>query len=218
MRPWRDRPHGGRSQSRGAGTASVGAHDMNTAITEATQGLFRLLAADIRAKAVWLYGSLSRVNLLKAMCTDGTFSMILYRLMQASRRRGLVPLTMLFNKLNVVFGHCIIGRNADFGPGFVLIHSFGVVINSAVRGGRDIKIEHLVTIGADKGLSPVLGNNVFVGVAARIIGGVKVGDNVRIGANAVVVSDIPDGVTAVGIPAKPIGRGETESPGDGEYI
>ena len=59
--------------------------------------------------------------------------MILYRLMQWSRRRRLTPLEFLFNKLNVICCNCIIGRGAEFGPGFVLIHSTGVVINGAVR-------------------------------------------------------------------------------------
>ena len=82
--------------------------------------------------------------------------MILYRLMQASQRSHLGLLAMLFNKLNV-FGSCIIGRGAEFGPGFVLIHSQGVVINGSVRGGRDIKIEHVLiqcVTGEEKGVAP----------------------------------------------------------------
>ena len=166
------------------------------------QGLFRLLISDLRAKAEWVYGSVSRRNVLKALLTDGTFAMIMYRLMQWAQRRRLVPLAMIFNKLNGFFGRCIIGRNAQFGPGFVLIHSYGVVINSNVRGGRDVKIEHAVTIGAEKNAAPELGDNVFIGAGAKIIGGVKLGSNVRVGANAVVVHDVPDGATAVGIPAR----------------
>jgi serine O-acetyltransferase len=165
-------------------------------------GLFGLIASDVRAKAQWLYGSSSGRNILKALGTDGTFAMLVYRLMQSTQRLGLAPLAMLCNKLNAVFGRCIIGRNAQFGPGFVLIHSYGVVINSSVRGGRDVKLEHLVTIGAEKDAAPLLGENVFVGAGAKIIGGVRIGSNVRIGANAVVVDDVPDGATAVGVPAR----------------
>ena len=58
---------------------------------------------------------------MKAATTDGSFAMVTYRLMQASQRIGLTPLAMIFNKLNVIFGGCIIGRGADFGCGFVLI-------------------------------------------------------------------------------------------------
>lgn len=62
-------------------------------------------------------------------------------------------------------------------------------------------IQHGVTIGENNGLSPVIGHNCFIGARAIIIGGITIGDNVRIGAGAVVVSDIPDNCTAVGVPA-----------------
>ena len=166
--------------------------------------MLALISSDIRAKAVWLYEDTSPQALLKAWLTDGTFAMIVYRLMQASHRCHLSPLVMLFNKINTVFGRCIIGRGAEFGPGFVLIHSYGVVINSSVRGGRGVKIEHLVTIGAEAGDSPSLGDNVFVGAGAKIVGPITIGNNVKIGANAVVTKDIPDNTTAVGIPAKAV--------------
>ena len=163
---------------------------------------WRLMRADVAAKAVWLYGGASRRNVLKALTTDGTFAMIVFRLMEAAHRAGMTPLAMIFNKLNVVCGRCIIGRGAAFGPGFVLVHSYGVVINAAVRGGRDVKIEHLVTVGAEKGQAPVLGDDVFLGAGCKVLGGVKVGSRVKVGANAVVVKDVPDDATAVGIPAE----------------
>ena len=161
---------------------------------------------DIRAKARWLYGDDSTRNVLKALCTDGTFAMICYRCMQWCNHARLHPLTMLLNKLNVWFGNCIIGRAADFGPEFVLIHSTGVVINSDVKGGRGIKIEHQVTIGAEKGCAPTLGAGVFIGAGAKVLGGITVGDNVKIGANAVVVADVLSGMTVVGVPARPVER------------
>lgn len=171
--------------------------------------VFRLIRSDIRAKAMWLYGNASWRSFVKARFTDGTQAMIVYRLMQASQRLGLTPLAMAFNKLNVMFGGCIIGRGADFGPEFVLVHSQGVVINTAVRGGRHVVIEHQVTVGAEKGTAPVLGDDVFVGAGAKIIGGVRVGSGAKIGANAVVVDDVPDGATAVGVPARVVGTKET---------
>ncbi len=128
--------------------------------------------------------------------------MVVYRCMQWSQKHRLAPVAMLFNKINVWFGGCVIGRGADFGPGFVLIHSNGVVINTSVRGGEDVFIEHQVTIGAEKGEAPVLGNNVFIGAGAKIVGAVRIGNDVKIGANAVVTKDLPDGATAVGVPAR----------------
>ena len=163
-----------------------------------------LIADDVRAKAAWLYGRDDWRARVAALFTDGTFAMVVYRLMQASQRLRLAPLAMLFNKLNVICGGCIIGRGAVFGPRFVLVHSQGVVINTAVVGGSDVRIEHQVTIGAERDRSPRVGDDVFIGAGAKIVGAVTVGSHVRIGANAVVVDDIPDGVTAVGIPARPL--------------
>lgn len=137
---------------------------------------------------------------------DGTFAMVVYRLMQASQRRRLAPLSMLFNKINSVLGGCIIGRGADFNEEFVLLHSNGVVINSDVRGGRRIFLEHQVTIGSDNGKSPVLGDDVYIGCGAKILGDIRIGSRVRIGANAVVVHDVENGCTVVGIPARVIQR------------
>jgi serine O-acetyltransferase len=115
---------------------------------------------------------------------------------------------MVFNKLNAIFCNCIIGRGAEFGPGFVLIHSTGVVINGQVRGGSNVHIEHQVTIGAERGQSPHLGDDLFVGAGAKVIGPVQVGDGARIGANAVVVHDIPPHSTVVGNPARVVRRRE----------
>jgi serine O-acetyltransferase len=163
--------------------------------------LARLIWSDLRAKAFWCYDSQSRKTVVKVLLTDGTAAMIWYRLMQWARRWRLAPLEMLFNRTNTIFCGCIIGRGAEFGPGFVLIHSLGVVINGNVRGGSGVKIEHQVTIGAEKRKSPVLGNDVFIGAGAKIIGAVTIGDGARVGANAVVLKDVPAGATVVGIPA-----------------
>lgn len=161
---------------------------------------FRLIASDLKAKAQWCYESSGWKAVVKVMLTDGTPAMIWYRFMQGARRWRLVPLEMVFNRCNTMFCGCIIGRGAEFGPGFVLIHSLGVVINGNVRGGSNIKIEHQVTIGAEKRQTPVIGDDVFLGAGAKIIGGITLGEGVRVGANAVVVKDIPAFATVVGIP------------------
>lgn len=181
------------------------------------KGIFSMIAADIRAKARWCYGDAGFGNVVKTLLTDGTAAMVLYRLMQWSRRWRLVPLTMVFNKMNGVLCQCIIGRGAEFGRGFVLIHSQGVVINSAVRGGERVHIEHQVTIGAERGESPVLGDDVFVGAGAKVIGAVRIGNGARIGANAVVVDDVPDHATVVGIPARVVRQrtAATDDAGEG---
>lgn len=168
--------------------------------------LRQLVASDLRAKALWCYGRTRWTDLVKTLLTDGTAAMLWYRLMQWSRRWRLVPLEMLCNKLNAICCNCIIGRGAEFGPAFVLIHSTGIVINGRVRGGEHVYLEHQVTIGAERRQSPQLGDHVFIGAGAKIVGPVSLGSGSRIGANAVVLHDIPAGATAVGIPAKVVRR------------
>ncbi len=172
--------------------------------------LFATILEDLRSKAIWCYQSDRWPAVLRALMTDGSAAMILYRLMQRSRRWRLAPLEMLFNKLNAAFCNCIIGRGAEFGPGFVLIHSTGVVINGSVRAGRGVHLEHQVTLGAERRRSPVLGDDVFIGAGAKVIGAVTIGDGVRVGANAVVLESIPAHHTAVGIPARAIPRRDAD--------
>ena len=179
-------------------------------------GLFRLLVADIRAKAKWVYEKDRGVAMLKVLLTDGTMGMIWYRCMQWSRRYRLVPLEMLFNKMNAWFCNCIIGRGAEFGAGFVLIHSTGIVINGCVRGGTNIFLEHQVTIGAERRQMPVLGNDIFIGAGAKILGSVTIGDGARVGANAVVVKDVPAYCTVVGIPAQVVRQRQQKEEANGE--
>lgn len=178
----------------------------------------RLIVSDLRAKGEWCYESRGWKAVIKVLMTDGTPAMILYRLMQWSRRWRLYPLELFFNRCNTIFCSCIIGRGAEFGPGLVLIHSLGVVINGNVRGGSGVKIEHQVTIGAEKRQTPVLGDDVFIGAGAKIIGPVTIGRGVRIGANAVVVKDIPDFATVVGIPPAQVIKLRDPSKSEGDQI
>ena len=174
----------------------------STSSCEQAAPLHKAIAQDLRSKALWCYESDRWPAVVKAIFTDGTMAMVLYRLMQWSHHQGLLPLELLFNRLNAIICNCIIGRGAEFGPGFVMIHATGVVINARVRGGSGIHIEHQVTIGADKRRSPTLGSDIFVGAGAKIIGPVSVGNGARVGANAVVVNDVPAHHTAVGVPAR----------------
>ncbi len=80
---------------------------------------------------------------------------------------------------------------------------FGILISQGAVIGRNCTVFHHVTIGSNtlkdsrRPGSPVLGDNVFIGAGAKVIGGIKVGNNVRIGANCVVVDDVPDDCTVV---------------------
>ena len=166
------------------------------------------LIKDFKYKAQCYYNQSDFKSVFKVLWRDGSSSVVLYRIAQFFSKIGLGLIGFLFLDINKFLNGCVIGRNADFDSGFVLMHPIGVVINSGVKGGKNIVIESGVVIGAAKnGLPvevPMLGNDIFIGSGAKILGGIKIGNHVKIGANAVVVNDIPNGATVVGIPARVI--------------
>lgn len=104
------------------------------------------------------------------------------------------------------------------GPGLMVLHFGGVVINGAAVIGTDCTLHHEVTIGnrISGGGSPVIGDRVMIGVGARVLGEIQVGNDAEIGANAVVLSSLPDGAVAVGIPARVVRvKPEARSPQGG---
>ncbi len=162
-----------------------------------------MIINDIRAKARWLYGGDSTLLFLRACLSDATLSMVLYRLMAfCIRFKILFPLAYVFHKLNAIICGCVIGVNATFGNNFIILHSVGVVVNSAVKAGDDIVLESGVVIGAEKGKSPQIGSRVFFGAGAKVVGSVLIENDVVIGANAVVVKDVKNKTVVGGIPAK----------------
>jgi serine O-acetyltransferase len=151
-------------------------------------------------------------SILRIALADGTIANLLYRFQSAFVRWKLLPLALLVHYLNKWLNGCVIGVKAEFGLGLVLVHPVGVVVNSAVRGGKNICIESGVVIGDNRGRIPVLGDDIFIGSGAKIIGGVRLGSGSRVGANAVVLHSVPDGCTVVGIPARPVATAQTSDP------
>ncbi|MEM7675037.1 MAG: serine acetyltransferase [Myxococcota bacterium] len=91
----------------------------------------------------------------------------------------------------------------QLGGGLLLPHPQGVVIHGDAIIGANCLIMSQVTIGVTRrGGPPVIGGAVDIGTGAKILGAIKIGDGAQIGANAVVLTDIPAGATAVGIPAR----------------
>jgi serine O-acetyltransferase len=164
--------------------------------------MFETVIQDLRRKAAWYEYPDTTRSMLRMLFSDGSTAQILYRAMRFCQTHHLKLLAFFLYRLNAAIGHLVIGRDAEFGPGLVILHSFGIVVNSSVRAGKNLVMEHGVTIGAEKGQSPLLGDNVFIGAGAKIIGPVRIGSDVKIGANAVVTRDLPDGATAVGVPAR----------------
>lgn len=94
-----------------------------------------------------------------------------------------------------------------FGPGLSIAHYGALVVNSKAKIGCNCRIHAMVVIGATDGDpgAPVIGDNVYIGSGAKIIGNIHIADNVAIGANAVVVKSIEEpGTTWAGVPARKI--------------
>lgn len=110
---------------------------------------------------------------------------------------------ILFKCVQIVTGvelpcQAVIGRN------FVIDHFGGIIISEYATFGDDCRIRQGVTVGlknVDEPVAPVIGNNVEICAGAKVMGGISIGNNVIIGANAVVITDVPDDSIAVGVPA-----------------
>ncbi len=110
--------------------------------------------------------------------------------------------------MRVIFA-CDIPYKTKIGEGTLFPHhALGIVIHPEAEIGKKCILEQNVTIGGRSGLTvlPQIGDNVLIGAGAIIIGPVKIGNNVQIGAGAVVVNDVPDDCVVIGVPAKIIKR------------
>lgn len=127
-----------------------------------------------------------------------------YRVRPALLRKFFSVLyKILFKFVQIVTG-IELPCEVEIGRGFVIDHFGGIVISGYARFGDNCRIRNGVVVGLKKvgePCAPVIGNNVDIGAGAKILGPIRVGDNVFIGANAVVICDVPDNSIAVGVPA-----------------
>ena len=111
----------------------------------------------------------------------------------------------LVSQLGRFFTGIEIHPGAKIGKGLFIDHGMGVVIGETAEIGDNVTIYHGVTLGGtgkDKGKRhPTIGNDVIIGCGAKILGPISIGDGAKIGANSVVLKNVPKGKTAVGIPA-----------------
>lgn len=133
---------------------------------------------------------------------------LLCRISHELYRRRLKPIAKIFSLLNFFAFGIEISVRCSIGPGLFLPHTQGTVIG-AWSIGANATIFQGVTLGSkeldfkySKTSRPILGRNVLVGAGAKVLGGIKIEDDVTIGANSVVLSDVARGCIVVGIPAR----------------
>ena len=150
----------------------------------------------------------------------GVKAVFLHRVANFFHIAGFHLIARMISQTTRFFTGIEIHPGANIGKNLFIDHGMGVVIGETSEIGNDVTIYHAVTLG---GISPsvdserqrhekrhpTIGDNVVIGSGAQIIGPVKVGNGARIAANAVVVKDVPDDATMVGVPAKVVKTSNT---------
>ena len=136
----------------------------------------------------------------------GVHAIINHRIAHFFYRHHLFFLARLVSQLSRHFTGIEIHPGATIGRRFVIDHGMGIVIGETAEVGDDVLLYHGVTLGGtgkDQGKRhPTIGNNVLIGCGAKVLGPFKVGDGSRIASNSVVLSEVPENATAVGVPAR----------------
>ena len=148
----------------------------------------------------------AKSDLEVALLYSGFHAVTVHRLSHKLHKRGYHFSARALSQMTKFFTGIEIHPGAKIGKGVFIDHGTGVVIGETAEVGDNCTIYQGVTLGGtgkDQGKRhPTIGNNVLVSTGAKVLGPFKVGDNARIAANAVVLSEVPDNATAVGIPAQ----------------
>ena len=147
-----------------------------------------------------------KVFKIKNVCLNPSFYLIVFFRLSSflkSHHIHIIPQIITFIE-SIIFSSSI-HHSAKIGPGLLIPHSFCIVIAGEAEIGNNATIFHEVTIGGNakkQDGAPKIGNNVTMYAGAKILGPINIGDNVRIGANSVVLNSVPDNVLTVGNPAR----------------
>ena len=127
-----------------------------------------------------------------------------YRVRPALLRKFFSALYKMCFKLIQIITGIELPCEAEIGRNFVIDHFGGIIVSGYTLIGDNCRIRNGVTIGlrrVEEKVAPVIGDNVDIGAGAKLLGPIRIGNNVVIGANAVVITDVPDDSIAVGVPA-----------------
>ncbi|BAZ07867.1 serine O-acetyltransferase [Calothrix sp. NIES-3974] len=148
------------------------------------------------------------------LCYPGLHALFLYRIAHYLYLRNILVLPRLISHLARFLTGIEIHPGAKIGHGVFIDHGIGVVVGETAIIGDYVLIYQGVTLGGtgkETGKRhPTLGNNVVVGAGAKVLGNIHIGDRVRVGAGSVVLRDVPDDCTVVGIPGRNICRNGNE--------
>ena len=174
--------------------------------------MFRHLREDIAS--VFDRDPAARTTWEVLTCYPGLHALLFHRLGHWLWSHGLRWLGRLTSHVGRWLTGIEIHPGATIGRRVFIDHGMGVVIGETAEVGEDTTLYHGVTLGGttwNKGKRhPTLGRNVVVGAGAKILGPIKVGDGAKIGSNAVVVKDVPEGATVVGIPGRIVEAGPSK--------
>lgn len=144
----------------------------------------------------------------KFFSSKGYAAVRYYRISNLLYKKGHKILAHLVHNISVKSTGADISEAASIGNNFYVPHPVGIVIGGAAHIGKNCSMMSCVTIGATDvvrgGGAIYIGDNVYFGSGAKLVGNFTVGNNVNIGANAVVLDEIPDNCTVVGVPARVI--------------
>lgn len=147
--------------------------------------------------------------------------MIYYRIAHELYKRKFFSLARLISQIARSLTGIEIHPGAKIGHGLFIDHGMGVVIGETAEVGNNVTIYHGVTLGGtgkDKGKRhPTVGDNVTIGGGAKVLGPINIGDRVKIGANSVVLIDVPPDSTVVGVPGRIVRRNGSISSGINKY-
>ncbi len=158
-------------------------------------------------------------NLLEViLCYPGLHAIVAYRFAHRLYKWNIPLIPRIISYLTRIITGIEIHPGARIGRRFFIDHGEGVVIGATTIVGDDVLIYQQVTLGGtgkEQGKRhPTLGNNVIVGAGAKVLGNITIGDYVRIGAGSVVIEDVPEYSTVVGIPGRVVHRAVVDKQGN----